>query len=172
MGTHILGIKDMAGLCKPYAAHALVKALRDEVGRADPLPHARHQRHQRRHRSCAPPTRAWTSPTRALASMSGHDQPAEPQLDRRRAASTRRATPALDLDALNRLSDYWEAVREFYYPFEEGLKSADGRGLPARDARRAVHQPPASRPRAWAWRTAGTRSPTRTPRSTSCSATS
>src|SRR5678816_1673388 len=32
MGTHILGIKDMAGLCKPYAAHALVKALRDEVG--------------------------------------------------------------------------------------------------------------------------------------------
>ena len=32
MGTHILGIKDMAGLCKPYAAYALVKALRDEVG--------------------------------------------------------------------------------------------------------------------------------------------
>ena len=31
MGTHILGIKDMAGLCKPYAAYALVKALRDEV---------------------------------------------------------------------------------------------------------------------------------------------
>src|SRR5204862_2537420 len=31
IGTHILGIKDMAGLCKPYAAYALVKALRDEV---------------------------------------------------------------------------------------------------------------------------------------------
>src|SRR5205814_5003390 len=31
MGTHILAIKDMAGLCKPYAAFALVKALRDEV---------------------------------------------------------------------------------------------------------------------------------------------
>src|SRR5580693_9074541 len=31
MGTHILAIKDMAGLCKPYAAHALVKALREEV---------------------------------------------------------------------------------------------------------------------------------------------
>ena len=31
MGTHILAIKDMAGLCKPYAAQALVKALRDEV---------------------------------------------------------------------------------------------------------------------------------------------
>src|SRR5207302_1827656 len=32
MGAHILGIKDMAGLCKPYAAHALVKALKDAVG--------------------------------------------------------------------------------------------------------------------------------------------
>src|SRR5438477_11052291 len=31
LGTHILGIKDMAGLCKPYAAYALVKALKDEV---------------------------------------------------------------------------------------------------------------------------------------------
>ena len=32
VGTHVLGIKDMAGLCKPYAAYALVKALREEVG--------------------------------------------------------------------------------------------------------------------------------------------
>src|ERR1700675_539283 len=32
MGAHILAIKDMAGLCRPYAAYALVKALRDEVG--------------------------------------------------------------------------------------------------------------------------------------------
>ena len=31
MGTHILAIKDMAGLCKPYAAQALVKALKDEL---------------------------------------------------------------------------------------------------------------------------------------------
>jgi pyruvate carboxylase len=29
----------------------------------------------------------------------------------------------LDLNALNRLSDYWEAVREHYYPFEEGMKA-------------------------------------------------
>ena len=28
MGAHILAIKDMAGLCKPYAAEKLVKALR------------------------------------------------------------------------------------------------------------------------------------------------
>ena len=32
MGAHFLAIKDMAGLCRPYAAQALVKALRSEVG--------------------------------------------------------------------------------------------------------------------------------------------
>ena len=31
MGADSLCIKDMAGLCKPYAAYALVKALREEV---------------------------------------------------------------------------------------------------------------------------------------------
>ncbi len=31
MGAHILAIKDMAGLCKPYAAYKLVKALREET---------------------------------------------------------------------------------------------------------------------------------------------
>ena len=30
-GTHILGIKDMAGLCRPRR-HALVKALKEEIG--------------------------------------------------------------------------------------------------------------------------------------------
>ena len=29
----------------------------------------------------------------------------------------------LDLPSLNRLSDYWEDVREFYYPFEENMKA-------------------------------------------------
>jgi pyruvate carboxylase len=32
MGAHILGIKDMAGLCQPRAAGVLVKALKEEVG--------------------------------------------------------------------------------------------------------------------------------------------
>ncbi|HET7757596.1 MAG TPA: pyruvate carboxylase, partial [Steroidobacteraceae bacterium] len=31
-GTHVLGIKDMAGLCRPRAAWTLVKALKEEVG--------------------------------------------------------------------------------------------------------------------------------------------
>ncbi|MBM3855971.1 MAG: pyruvate carboxylase, partial [Verrucomicrobia bacterium] len=32
MGAHVLAIKDMAGLCRPPAAHALVQALKEEVG--------------------------------------------------------------------------------------------------------------------------------------------
>jgi pyruvate carboxylase len=31
-GTHILGIKDMAGLCQPDAARTLVRAIKDETG--------------------------------------------------------------------------------------------------------------------------------------------
>ena len=30
-GAHILGIKDMSALLKPYAAHKLVKALKNEI---------------------------------------------------------------------------------------------------------------------------------------------
>jgi pyruvate carboxylase len=32
MGAHFLGIKDMAGLLKPFAAEQLIKALKQEVG--------------------------------------------------------------------------------------------------------------------------------------------
>src|SRR6202034_4633040 len=32
LGTHILAIKDMAGLLKPYAAKQLTRALRQEIG--------------------------------------------------------------------------------------------------------------------------------------------
>src|SRR3984885_12303576 len=31
LGAHFLAIKDMAGLCKPYAAYELVKALKEEI---------------------------------------------------------------------------------------------------------------------------------------------
>jgi pyruvate carboxylase len=31
-GTHVLGIKDMAGLCQPDAARALIRAIKDETG--------------------------------------------------------------------------------------------------------------------------------------------
>ncbi len=45
MGAHILAIKDMAGLCKPYAAETAGQNTETGSRHSDPLPHARHQRH-------------------------------------------------------------------------------------------------------------------------------
>ncbi|HEY2585613.1 MAG TPA: pyruvate carboxylase [Tepidisphaeraceae bacterium] len=121
MGTHILAIKDMAGLCKPYAAQALFKALRDEVG----VPIHFHT-HDTSGINAASLLRASDAGVDivdgALSSMSGTTS--QPNLNSMVAAlqHTPRDT-GLDLNALNQLSDYWEAVREFYYPFEEGVKS-------------------------------------------------
>ena len=58
----------------------------------------------------------------ALSSMSG--MTSQPNLNSLAAAL--RNTPRdsrLDQNALDELSDYWAAVRELYYPFEEGLKA-------------------------------------------------
>ena len=121
MGTHVLGIKDMAGLCKPYAAHALVKALRDEVG--VPIHFHTHDTSGINAASILRANDAGRGRRRRRPGVDERDdQPAQPQFDRGRAQNTPRDT-RLDLDALNQLSDYWETVREYYYPFEEGLKS-------------------------------------------------
>jgi pyruvate carboxylase len=121
MGTHILGIKDMAGLCKPYAAHVLIKALRDEVD----VPIHFHT-HDTSGINAGSILRASDANVdiadAALASMSGTTS--QPNLNSIVAAlqNTPRDT-GLDLEALNRLADYWEDVREYYYPFEEQIKS-------------------------------------------------
>jgi pyruvate carboxylase len=121
MGTHILGIKDMAGLCKPYAAHALVKALRAEVD----VPIHFHT-HDTSGVNAGSVLRAADAGVdiadAALAPMSGFTS--QPNLNSLVAALAH--TPrdsGLDLKALNRIGDYWEAVRAFYYPFEEQIKS-------------------------------------------------
>jgi len=121
MGSHILGIKDMAGLCRPYAAYALVKALRDEV--EVPIHFHTHDTSGINAGSILRASDAGVDiADGALAAMSGTTS--QPNLNSIVAAlqHTPRDT-GLDLDALNRLSDYWEAVREQYYPFEEGMKS-------------------------------------------------
>ncbi len=121
LGTHILAIKDMAGLCKPYAAYALTKALRDEVD--VPI-------HFHTHDTAGVQGGAYLRAADAgvdiidcaLSSMSGTTS--QPNLNSIVAAL--KNTPRdseLDLDSLGALSDYWETVRSYYYPFEEGLKS-------------------------------------------------
>ena len=121
MGAHMLAIKDMAGLCKPYAAYELVKALRQEVS----LPIHFHT-HDTSGINAGSILRAADAGANvvdcALASLSGTTS--QPCLNSIVAAlaHTPRDT-GLDVQALNALSDYWEAVRAYYYPFEESIKS-------------------------------------------------
>ncbi len=121
MGTHILAIKDMAGLCKPFAARALVKALRDEVG--VPIHFHTHDTAGVQSASILNASDAGVDIVDcALASMSG--MTSQPNLNSLVAAlqNTPRESD-LDLNVLNQLSDYWEAVRHYYYPFEEDMKA-------------------------------------------------
>jgi pyruvate carboxylase len=121
MGAHILAIKDMAGLCRPYAARALVKALREEVG----IPIHFHT-HDTSGINAASVLQACDAGVDiadlALASMSGST--AQPNLNSIVAAlqHTPRDT-GLNLEALNEFSDYWEHVREFYEPFDTAPRS-------------------------------------------------
>jgi pyruvate carboxylase len=123
MGTHVLGIKDMAGLCTPYAAFALVKALREEVG----VPIHFHT-HDTGGINAASVLRAADAGVdiadAAIASMSG--MTSQPCLNSlvKALRNTDRDT-GLDLRALDESSRYWAAVRELYYPFEEGLKAPE-----------------------------------------------
>ena len=121
MGTHVLGIKDMAGLCKPYAAFALVKALREEVG--VPIHFHTHDTSGINSGSILRAADAGVDiADAALASMGS--MTSQPCLNGIVAAlkHTDRDT-GLDQVALDDLSRYWAAVRELYYPFEEGLKA-------------------------------------------------
>ena len=121
MGTHILGIKDQAGLCKPYAAYTLVKALKEEVG--VPIHFHTHDTSGVNAGSILRAADAGVDiADAAMAPMSGATS--QPCLNSIVAAlrHTERDT-GLDERALEEMSLYWAAVRELYYPFEEGMKA-------------------------------------------------
>ena len=121
MGAHVLAIKDMAGLLRPYAAQRLVTALRESIG----LPVHFHT-HDTSGINAASILKASEAGVNvcdaALASMSGTTS--QPNLNSIVAAlqHTERAT-GLDLAALNACSDYWETVRGYYLPFDSGPKT-------------------------------------------------
>jgi pyruvate carboxylase len=121
MGAHMLAIKDMAGLCRPYAAEKLVKTLRQEIG----IPIHFHT-HDTSGINAASVLKAADAGVHiadgAVASMSG--QTSQPNLNSIVAAlaHTKRDS-GLDLAALNQCADYWEVVREYYAAFDTGPKS-------------------------------------------------
>lgn len=120
-GANILAIKDMAGLLKPYAAQALFQALKGEVG----IPIHFHT-HDTSGNGVAAILKAAEAGVDivdvAVSSMSGLTS--QPSLNAVVAAlaGTPRAT-GLDLERLQLLANYWEDVRELYFPFESGLKA-------------------------------------------------
>jgi pyruvate carboxylase len=121
MGAHFLAIKDMAGLCRPYAAHQLVKALKEEIG--IPIHFHTHDTSGVNSASILHASDAKVDVVDlALASMSGSTS--QPNLNSIVAAlqNTPRET-SLDLQALNEFSDYWEQVRAIYAPFDTAPKA-------------------------------------------------
>ncbi|MFN7994462.1 MAG: pyruvate carboxylase [Bryobacteraceae bacterium] len=121
MGAHMLAIKDMAGLCKPYAAEKLVSTLRQEIG--IPIHFHTHDTSGINAASILKAAEAGVHVADgAIASMSGTTS--QPNLNSIVAAlrNTPRDT-GVDLDALNSCADYWEVVRTYYLPFDSGPKS-------------------------------------------------
>jgi pyruvate carboxylase len=125
LGTHFLAIKDMAGLCKPYAAFELVKALREEV--AVPIHFHTHDTSGINSASVLKAADAGVDVAdAAVAAMSGGTS--QPNLNS--IVEALRHTPRdtqLDIEALNECSDYWETVRTYYLPFDSGPKAGSAR---------------------------------------------
>lgn len=121
MGAHILAIKDMAGLLKPYAAYELIRALKQEVG----LPIHLHT-HDTSGNQLATLLKASEAGADivdgALSAMSGLTS--QPSLDGLVASLQRMdRDTGLNLRNLQRLSNYWHSVRSYYAGFESGMKS-------------------------------------------------
>jgi pyruvate carboxylase len=125
LGAHFLGIKDMAGLCKPYAAFQLVRALREEL--AIPIHFHTHDTSGLNAASVLKASDAGVDVAdAAVASMSGGTS--QPNLNS--IVESLRHTPRdtqLDIEALNECSDYWETVRTYYLPFDSAPKSGSAR---------------------------------------------
>lgn len=124
-GAHVLAIKDMAGLLRPFAAERLVTALRDRFE----LPV-----HVHTHDTAGGQLATLLAASRAgadavdVASAPLSGTTSQPSLSALVAAlaHTERDT-GLSLGAVTDLEPYWEAVRRLYRPFESGLSGPTGR---------------------------------------------
>jgi pyruvate carboxylase len=120
-GAHMLALKDMAGLLRPYAAEMLIPRLREAVA----IPVHLHT-HDTSSMQSATLLKAIEKDVDivdvCLASMSGLTS--QPNMNALIAAMEgHEREQSFDLDSLNQYANYWEAAREYYYPFESGLKA-------------------------------------------------
>ncbi|MEO6352848.1 MAG: pyruvate carboxylase [Burkholderiaceae bacterium] len=120
-GAHIIGIKDMAGVCKPEAARQLITALKQEVGL--PLHFHTHDTSGISAASVLAAIEAGCDAVDgAMDAMSGLTS--QPNLGSIAAALQGSARdPGVDHDAMFAISQYWEGVRRNYAPFEADIRS-------------------------------------------------
>jgi pyruvate carboxylase len=120
-GAHVLGIKDMAGLCQPRAAYELVLALKQEIG----LPVHFHT-HDTSGIAAASVLAAIDAGADAvdgaIDAMSGLTS--QPNLGSLIEA-LRHGPRATGIDAakLRMISTYWEQVRKLYAAFESDIRA-------------------------------------------------
>ena len=121
-GAHMLAIKDMSGLLKPYAAKKLVSTLKQEIG----IPIHLHTHDTTGNQVAALLMAAEAGVDvvdAACAPLAGLTS--QPSLDALVAAlqGTERDT-GLDLRRVQELSNYWADVRLRYESFDHGLKTS------------------------------------------------
>ena len=120
-GAHIIAVKDMAGLCKPPAASALIKALKQETGL--PIHFHTHDTSGIGGASVIAAIEAGVDAADlAMDALSGLTS--QPSFGSINAAlqNTPRQT-GLDQGAVRTLSHYWEQVRRGYYAFESDVRA-------------------------------------------------
>jgi pyruvate carboxylase len=120
-GTHVLGIKDMAGLVRPRAAYELVKALKEETGL--PVHFHTHDTSGIAAASVLAAVAAGADAVdAAIDAMSGLTS--QPNLGS--LVEALRFGPrdtGLDADAVRQISSYWEQVRRQYAAFESDIRA-------------------------------------------------
>ncbi|MGE5385960.1 MAG: pyruvate carboxylase [Betaproteobacteria bacterium] len=120
-GAHIIGIKDMAGLARPRAISALVKALKEEISL--PIHFHTHDTSGGSIASVYAAVQAGIDAVDgAMDTMSGlTSQPSLGALVAMLEGTER--SPGFDAQRLQPFSRYWEGVRPFYAPFEPEIRS-------------------------------------------------
>jgi len=121
-GAHILAIKDMAGLLKPYAATELINGLKSTV--KIPIHLHTHDTSSLQPATYLKAIEAGVDVIDvALGGLSGlTSQPNFNSIVEMLRFHERENK--IDIKKLNKFSTYFENVREFYYPFESGLKAS------------------------------------------------
>ncbi len=121
-GVHMLGIKDMSGVLKPEAAYQLIKTLKEEIR----IPIHLHT-HDTSGNAIPMYSRAIDAGVdiidTANAALSGQNS----QPDANALYYTRQGTNRsieVNVEANDKMAEYWKATREYYGSFETDLKTS------------------------------------------------